>query len=482
MDNSKKTSLQEAMANFEEIKKFATKSAQKEIEKKLNEKLDKILKESISIDIDDNGDLTIEKDDKVVEIETNEEGNTEVEVEDKTTHEEEIDEIKPEENMDEMIQNEQEQNIPQEQPEATPVAPDQTEQSTMEEPIDEEPIDEEPIEMAEEPEEGENMLDSISQELADNILELVKTAIKNQGTDSGTQETEVVIDDEADATPEQTETAPMPEQPAPAPQPVQQEQPIQEEDEEFELDIEDNPDEEFELELDDNGEENEIFEISLSEIEGDDEEFELELDSNTDNSMENYDKEEKEQELLTDFELEGEEEIDEMKGKSKPLTQNQNSLSKLPRMEGKIKAQYESKLDGLKKENNSLNETVKELNETIKEYKDSFVELRKQFNEMQNFNAKLAYANKIFANGGLSIEEKTTIAEQFDKVKNADEALNLYNKIIKENKVSISENSQKIKSQPSKVVKAKNDTFYENKEMRRMKQIAGIEKNEELYS
>jgi hypothetical protein len=38
----------------------------------------------------------------------------------------------------------------------------------------------------------------------------------------------------------------------------------------------------------------------------------------------------------------------------------------------------------------------------------------KQFNEMQTFNAKLAYANKLFMEGGFSDKEKLKIAEAFD--------------------------------------------------------------------
>lgn len=488
MDKGNKTSLQEAMANFEEIKKYATNSAKKEMEKQLSEKVDKILKESISIDIDDNGDLTIEKDDKVVEMEKNEEGNTEVEVETTSDHEQEKDEQEPLENIEEMVQNEEEQtNVPQAQNNtAEPIdSPEQVEQQ----PID---VDDEPIEIGEEPEQiddNQDVVDSLSQKLADNIMDLVKAAIKDQNIGVENQETEVVIDDEVEQT--QPEGQPIDNnQPVQSEQPIQsqqeqpqQEQPIQEED--------GDGDEEFEIDFKDEGNKDEIFEISLSELENenfsdDNEEFEIDFeDGGIDSSMENYDKEEQEQELLTnepEIEIEDEMEIDEMKGKSKPLTQKQNSLSKLPRMEESIKTQYESKIDGLKKENNSLNETVKELNTTIKEYKDSFIELRKQFNEMQNFNAKLAYANKIFIGGGLSTEDKITIAEQFDQVKDSKEALNLYNKIIKENKVSINENSQKIKSQSTKVVKPKNETFYESKEMKRRKQLAGIEKNGDLYS
>lgn len=136
-----------------------------------------------------------------------------------------------------------------------------------------------------------------------------------------------------------------------------------------------------------------------------------------------------------------------------------------------LKAHYESNLDELNKENKSLKET-------IKEYKESFIVLRKQINEVQTFNAKLAYANKLFTKGGLTNEEKITIAEEFDKVESVEEAKKLYNKLLSENKTSNNvKNSsiEKLKSvQPTAVHTSSTQTLYENKEIKRMKELAGI--------
>ena len=142
----------------------------------------------------------------------------------------------------------------------------------------------------------------------------------------------------------------------------------------------------------------------------------------------------------------------------------------------KIKTQYVSKLDGLSKENESLKRT-------IKEYKESFVVLRKQINEVQIFNAKLAYANKLFTNGGLTNDDKIKIAEEFDKIETIDEAKKLYNSLLTEMKGSktVAKNpAEKLRTTSPQVIKAANSqTLFESDEMRRMKRLAGISKIEE---
>lgn len=141
--------------------------------------------------------------------------------------------------------------------------------------------------------------------------------------------------------------------------------------------------------------------------------------------------------------------------------------------ESEIKAQDESEIDELKKENESLKET-------IKEYKDSFIVLRKQINEIQTFNAKLAYANKLFTNGGLTNAEKIRIAEEFDKVETIEESKKLYNKLLSEfNSTKATKDPiEKLKSvKPAMVTSNTESTakpLYESDEMKRMKKLAGI--------
>ena len=136
------------------------------------------------------------------------------------------------------------------------------------------------------------------------------------------------------------------------------------------------------------------------------------------------------------------------------------------------KTQNVSNIDELLQENESLKKA-------LKEYKDSFVVLRKQINEVQTFNAKLAYVNKLFANGGLNSEEKIQIAEQFDKVDSIEDAKKLYNQLIKENTTPKNKSIDNIekKLQSAKPVASNPSTaktLYESVEMSRMKKLAGI--------
>lgn len=475
MDNINKTSLEEAKVNFEQIKKFATEAAKKEFESEINEKVDKILKESLSIEVDDEGNATVVKDDKVVEL-TN---DGEVEVEDKSTHDEEDneshfdveddEEIEIEKNIDEMITFEQEEQAPEATPVDASAAPAPEEipaEAPLEAPVEETPaVDNDVLELA---------------QLIDKIIE------KKVGGETETEQGVDVdyIDDETAEAPVEPVAAPAP---APATAPVEP-TPVQEDELlEFSLDeisecgMEEGMEEEGMLEFDipEEGEE-EYIEI------GDDPEAMLAALGDISREKENW---KEDVPTIDSIPVVGgeEEELEEIKGQGKILRNTSHRLGLEPR-EGtpnlqesikKQKALYESKLDELKKENKRLTESNKEMSGVIKGYQESFVDLRKQFDEMQTFNAKLAYANKIFASGGLSTTDKAKIAEEFDKTQTIEEAKKLYNKILEENKIIISkDNASKIKASTTNMVKSK-DVVYESVEMKRQKVLAGIEKNED---
>ena len=137
-------------------------------------------------------------------------------------------------------------------------------------------------------------------------------------------------------------------------------------------------------------------------------------------------------------------------------------------------AHNEAKIAELTEENESLKES-------LKEYKESFKVLRKQINEVQTFNAKLAYVNKLFSKGGLTNDEKVKIAESFDETNTVEEAKTLYNKIISESTDLSNEKTEQLKSKlkstsPSITPVTKTEALYENKEVARMKLLAGINK------
>jgi len=192
---------------------------------------------------------------------------------------------------------------------------------------------------------------------------------------------------------------------------------------------------------------------------------------------------------------EEEEMVDEMRGVGNTVTRsagNRQDFEKNKKFkhapvahvnEGvdKIKAQYESMIDGLTKENTSLKEAVEEYKQNIQEFSDSFVELQKQINEMHVFNGKLAYANKLLSKGGLTNNEKMKIAEAFDKADSVEEAKKLYTQFINEmksNKSVVATQVNDLKTAKPAVAQTNktsvSETIFEGEERKRMKQLAGI--------
>ena len=214
------------------------------------------------------------------------------------------------------------------------------------------------------------------------------------------------------------------------------------------------------------GNDDEEFEFDSEEDDNDDEELDLDLDS-----------EEEDEDVLdsNDEEMEEEDELDETRGLGSGV---QRAFGNDKNKDGhhaplnEDKTQYEAKLAELNKENASLKES-------LKEYKESFKVLRKQINEVQTFNAKLAYVNKLFSKGGLTNDEKVQIAENFDSVNTIEEAKTLYNKFINESKNLSESKTEQLKSKlksnnPVVVNSTKSEALYESKEVSRMRQLAGI--------
>jgi len=189
-----------------------------------------------------------------------------------------------------------------------------------------------------------------------------------------------------------------------------------------------------------------------------------------------------------DFEsVEGEEGMEEMHGVSHSVStkgqsskfggeNNPKSQSKRINKEHKefseLTAQQDSNIEELNEENDSLKTE-------IEEYKNSFIELRTQFHEMNTLNAKLALANKILTNGGLTNSEKVAINEAFAEASNAEAAKKVYDKIIKEHSISIKKSGlDKVRSSSIKAgqptEKSETETLYESDESRRWQNLAGI--------
>jgi len=452
MSNSiRKSSLEQAKADFEEIRNFA----QQQIENKLQEEVDKkilaVINEEINISVDEDGVVEISKDgEEVITLDpSNEEGDLDSSDEENQDSEEEFivsDEEEPisvsdeeeltNENMLEMdgMTNEAEEVA------GTP-APAVNQNAEVAPAVEPAQATSEPIEKttAEEPA-AEGDLNIKIDELISTLSDLVDVMKQQQGSteEGGDKDFVEVIDDESQAQPTEEPVAePTPEEvaPAPAPAPVQEELT-------FEI-------EEFE-------EGHDILEI---------------IDEEEDDSIEIAD----------------EDQIEEIHGVGHNL-RHSNRLGKLPHQgvehrselneNKKIKAQYESKIGELVKENKGLQTELKSLKLERKEFEEAFIQLREQFDEMQTFNGKLALVNKLLMNGGLSFEQKLNVCEQFDGADSIEDAEKIYKSIIKENNIKVNDASNKIKASTTHTAKANTESkpLYESEEARRMKQLAGMSK------
>lgn len=459
MSQQEQTSLEKAFLDFQNLKEAAKAELMNQLDEEVTKKLLALMNEEITsqdainegvtvtIKVDDDGDVTVDTD-------------GEVEVDD-----EEFETIEPEAEEDEMfevssdaesyeIANEM-NHLDEQEPGAAPApAPGQA------------------------PAPAAAPEASASESPEDQIIDGIKALIAQ----SGGAAPDEMAGDEIDIVDDAPAPAPAPGQPAAAPG-AEQEAPMAEE---------------FDVE--------EIFEIidDIDDIDDTDDDFGSHEgpfspdDITMDDVLEDEDLYEITLELDEEDEYSEEvEEIEEMKamGHGHGLRRTQGigagpevavknrsrqKMNESNASKGAKTAQYEAKVAELNKENESLKAKINEQKEEIKKFHKSFVELRSQFNEMQTFNAKLAYANKLFANGGFSEKEKLQIAESFDQVDTVDAAKKLYNKIISENKLNVRNVEREISATPSRAAKpqakAEHEVLYESDEMRRMRELAGIKR------
>lgn len=476
-----KNIIKDALADAKEIERFAIEQAKKSLEEALMPQIEKAIQDSLNENVNEEEEIISTNVDIVPLTES------------KETSENLINENSNSKNIEEMYNEKEETN---------------------EELFEVEGLFEE--ETAQEPE--ESSLEAKLDAMAAKLDTLIAAA---QGGEETSAEGEVeVVDDEA-AAPEageaQAAPAPAPAEapaaPAPAPAeapaapaPAPEEQPTVTEDTMFEIEgeleenlfeleeemeegdkmYEINIDEEIEEGLDDMKED--IYEISIdNDMEEGIYEIEMEEDINEDMEEGIYEIEMEEDENLEEKVYGGSFTAINRAGNRKrqeylPNHQPMNE-SKTKQIKNKnITAQNESKLDELIKENESLKGVIKTYKSNLKEFENSFIELKSQLNEMQIFNGKLAYANKLLTKGGLTNDEKIRIAEEFDRCATVEDAKKLYNNIISENKFSSKTNtSEKLKSaKPSTVIQNlsenKTEKLFESEERRRMRMLAGIVK------
>jgi len=523
--SNKKSVIKEAQADFEEIKKFAQNEALKQMQKKIQPQLDEIVQKTLEeaiINIE-SGDATVIVDDDSINVDKD--GN-------KITIE----------TNNNITNTDTTSSTGQENFTENPTSSNDIESSNNE--INEEDILFEITNINEEEQAAEANIENPFV-LVMNKLNDIERKLEGGTTNSGTAEGEVTIvdDDNVDSTPAPTQNN---NQQVPAQQnavPQQNQQPIQEEymdynnedimeevidsqndnddtdldDLTIDLDSDDSDDDNDEIEFEisdgqtvecncDNSNEDDDTSVIVDDLQESDFDYDelavvdqddidnLSIRNSSNDSffgdIDNDNSNDEDVEIIdSDEESSDENEIDEMKGvsfsvsskgKSSRFPIGQGETSRI-NIEENIKAQYESKLDELKEENNSLRRD-------IKEFENSFVELRLSINEMQTFNAKLALANKLFLNGGLSSTEKLAINESLDKASSVKEAQKIYQKIVKDNNILIKESTNnKIKSNTINVANSSkplyegNETklLKEEEEKRRRQILSGIRKAED---
>ncbi len=416
-DKIKKSSIEEAKANFEEIKKFAldeaTKNLQENVSKKvveiMNQSMEKeVVNEEVTINadgttivIDDNGNVEVDAVESVEggEMEIEPAGDPigmdseEIEISD-DEDEIEIDNSEIEEmNLDETSFEEQEMAAPA--PAEAPV---------------EAPVEEMPAEMPVEEMPAEEAMANPFEAIGDKL----DTLISLMGGNSGAGE-EIEIVDDAGAVPA----------PAPEAAPVA---------EEITFEVVNN-----EMEIPEMATDDDILEV----VEEEDtmEEVKMMGQSHT---------------------------VQKSTGTSAGPEAAVKNRERLALKENK--AQHEAKLAELIKENDSLKSE-------LGKFESGFIKLQEQFESMQDYNAKLVMAYKVAMSGGLTTDEKIQISEQFDQCETVKDAETLYKSIVNEHQIKVNKNPEKaIKSNTVKTVHAKSvsQPLYESKEISRMKQLAGI--------
>lgn len=477
MSENKKSSYQKALLEAREIEKSAVESAKRlveesvipEIEKTVRETVQE-LEEGVTIDVGDaNIDVSVEDGNTSIKVDAEEE-DVKISAEDEESEEEEMEDLDSEDNEEEEDFDSEEDEFDSEEDEDENEDDEEDEEDDLvfeveglneedeEISAEEIPAEEAPAEDLDIDEGGESNfpgLEELSSKL-DTIIDKLGSAEENaEDFDEPTEEVgeespedigaegEVeIVDDEAPAEEAPAEEAPAEEVPAEG-----GEEMVSEDD---------------------------FMEITFEEEEQDDNMFDIDLEEMMD-EIEIVDEDEDEHD--------DDEDIDEMHGVGHNM-RHSNKAGKLPRdvqyrkeiNENKNKTQKEAKNAELEQENESLRES-------LKEYKESFKILRKQINEVQTFNAKLAYVNKLFSKGGLTNNEKIQIAEDFDRAGTAEEAKRIYNKIISENKEFKDSKSDKLRNKlksakPAAITPStQTETLYENKEVSRMKLLAGIKSN-----
>lgn len=445
-DKVNKSSLEQAKAEFESIRKFALNEAEKGLEEKVSQKVVELMNQKLeegfeessdeekevvqeevtinagetTITIDDNGNVDVDTEegleglDGVEDVEMDSEEDDEGIVVSDEEDEIEIDNSELEEmNLDEMNFEEQEAAAPMDAAAAPEAAPVDDMAAPMEEPMDD---------MG-----GEEMANPF-QQLMDKMDEMMSM----MGGSPAGEEVEVVDDAAAAAPVDAAAAAPVAEEIT------------------------------FEVVNDMQVPE---METDVLEIVGEDEMMEDAVDENTMSGQGHAARR-----------AAGNQ--DDAHGRTKPEVAAKRKRAVNEGEENK--AQYEARIAELIKENESLKTEVDEKEAEMTKFHNSFIKLQENYGEMQDSIAKTQLAYRIAISGNLSQDEKLKLSEQFDNCETLGEAEALYKSVVSENHIKVNKNPEKgIKSSSIKtapVANSKSEPLYESKEVKRMKELAGIKK------
>ncbi len=105
-------------------------------------------------------------------------------------------------------------------------------------------------------------------------------------------------------------------------------------------------------------------------------------------------------------------------------------------------------------------------------------ELKKQLSEMNLFNAKLLYVNKLIQNRNVSSKQQRAIVEALDNAKTIREAKLVYEGLTRSlNKKSLSEGTRRVLGSSSKPTRSGSSTVSESAQTNRWATLAGIKTN-----
>ena len=131
---------------------------------------------------------------------------------------------------------------------------------------------------------------------------------------------------------------------------------------------------------------------------------------------------------------------------------------------GNVAEQVEAYVKGLENENAAYKKAVKQL--------------QKEFNEVNLFNAKLIYANKVLRTPGLTKNQKYGVVEQFDNAGTISEVKLIFNSLTEGVKIGTAANGKpKARKSSANVKPASANGNIVNEEFNRMQELSGLLKD-----